>query len=127
MARGSTNNTGRRSTGRRGQDPVVNSGQRRTMGTSAYSLRPDSPSGSEFRAGMLSHKEGFGKSDAPDNRTSRRRNAGLARTSLGARYTISPSMKVPQDPNVLRNTRVVPPVTGSGRNFWAQERSYGAY
>lgn len=121
MARGSTNGTGRRSVGRT-KEVVINSGQRKTMGTSAYQ-RPDAPSASEFRAGMLSHKEGVDKSDAPDNRTSRRRSAGLARTSLGARYRITPNTNavVPQDTRTLSSSRVVPPVMGR-RGFWAGSR-----
>lgn len=126
MARSSTNSMGRRAVGR-GGDKVTNSGQRATQGTSAYQLT-DAPSATEFRAGMLEHKEGFDKSDAPDSRKGGKRKTIMAQ-SMGARYHISPNVNavVPQDPQTLRSTRVVPAVSGTGRNFWNQSRSYGAY
>lgn len=121
----STNNMGRKAVGRRGQDRVVNSGQRQTMGPGF--MRPDAPSATEFRTGMLEHKEGFDKSDAPDSRGGKRKQV-MAQTTLGARYRISPNVNavVPQEPTTLRSTRVVPAVSGAGRNFWNQSRSYGA-
>lgn len=124
MARGSTNGMGRRGGGRSpDREIVINSGQRKTMGTSAYQMRPDAPSASEFRAGMVSHKEGVDKSDAPVGRTSKRRSAGLARTSLGARYRITPNTNavVKPDPRTLGSTKVVPPVMGRS-SFWAGGR-----
>lgn len=125
MARSSTNSMGRKALGR-GGEKVVNSGQRQTVGTSAYQLT-DAPSASEFRAGMLEHKEGFGKSDAPDSRGGKRK--AIKAQTMGARYHISPNVNavVPQDPQTLRSTRIVPAVSGTGRNFWNQSRSYGAY
>lgn len=125
MARGSTNGMGRRATGRRGGDREINSGNRPTMGTGVYQQRVDAPSATEFRNGMLMAKHS-GKSDAPDDRGGVRKR--ISAQTLGARYTITPNVNavVQADPRTLRSSRVVPPVVGTGRNFWAQSRSYGA-
>jgi hypothetical protein len=127
MARSSTNNAGRRATGRRGGDRQINSGNRPTMGAGIYKQPVDAPSGHEFRAGMVTPRHS-GKSDAPDSRGGHRRSGGLAQTTLGARYRITPNVNavVMEDPRTLRATRVVPSTSGTGRNFWAQGRSYGA-
>lgn len=119
MAKGSTNGLGR---GGGGKERVINSGQRATMGTSVYSMKPDAPSGTEFRAGMLEAKEGFGKSDAPDNRTSKRKQTS-AQSSMGACYHITPSVKSSApgpDNRVQANSRIVPAVMGARSNFWAE-------
>lgn len=127
MARGSTNNTGRRATGRGDRDRQINSGNRPTMGPGHWKQPVDAPSGREFREGMVVQRHD-GKSDAPDSRAGNRRNGGLAQRTLGARYRITPNVNavVQADSRTLSRTRVVPPTTGTGRNFWGQSRSYGA-
>lgn len=121
MAR-STNGLGIRKSS--GKDPVVNSGQRKTIGTSIYAMKPDAPSATEFRTGMLETKEGFGKSDGPDNM----REAGgkgrksVMRSSMGARYGISEVGRPAQGfemQNVQSNGRIVPAVMGTRSNFGA--------
>lgn len=124
MARSSTNTMGRRSTGRRGGDRQINSGNRPTMGTGVYTQPVDAPSGREFRAGMVvpSHE---GKADFEGGpRPANRKRGGLARTTLGPRYRITPNVNavVQDDPRTLRQTRIVPSASGTGRNFWAQGR-----
>lgn len=128
MAKGSTNSMGRKAVGRGDKDRVINSGQRPTVGNSVFQQPVDAPSSTEFRAGMLSHKEGFSKSDAPDSRGGKRKGV-MAQSALGARYHITPNVNavVQPEPDTLRNTRVVPSAMGTGRNFWNQSRSYGAY
>lgn len=114
-----TNGMGR---GKGGKEKVVNSGQRPTMGTSIYSMPVDAPSGTEFRNGMLEHRQGGDKSDAPDNRTSKRSQVS-AQSALGASYHITPSIKQSApgpDPRTQANGRIVPSVMGSRRNFWAE-------
>lgn len=117
MARSNTNGMGRRGTGRT-KDVVINSGQRKTVGTSIYQQPIDSPSSTEFRAGMLSQKEGSAKSDAPDSRGGKRK--AIRAQSMGARYTISPNVNavVQPDARTQRSSRVVPPVMGR-RAFYA--------
>jgi len=123
----STNNTGRRATGRRGGDRQINSGNRPTMGAGIYKQPVDAPSGHEFRAGMVV-PDHSGKSDAPDSRTAVRKKGGLAQQTLGARYRITPNVNavVHDDPRTLRSTRIVPSSSGTGRNFYGQSRTYGA-
>jgi len=118
MARGATNDMGRKAVRDGQRDPVTNSGQRKTMG--AFSMKPDAPSATEFREGFLRPKgdavpDPLGVMAAPA-----RRRRGLQRT-MGARLTISPNTHAvvpPEAAPTLANARIVPAVTGTRRNFW---------
>ena len=115
MARGSTNNKGRAALGKKA-DRVTNSGQRETMGP-GY-LRPDAPSATEFRAGMLTPKHGavpdpLGVMGAP----ARRSRTMVSRA--GARHRITPNVNavVQPEPTTQRNLRTVPSTMGARPNF----------
>ena len=116
MAKGATNSTGRAGLGKKG-DKVLNSGQRPTMGPGF--MRPDAPSATEFRTGMLEPKKGavpdpLGVMGAPAHRRQT-----MARTSMGPRYRITPNVNavVKPEPETQRNLRTVPSVMGSRPNF----------
>lgn len=116
MAKGSTNEKGRAKLGQRA-DKVMNSGQRPTMGPGF--MRPDAPSATEFRAGMLEPKKDavpdpLGVMGAP---TPRKR--VMARSALGPRYRITPNVNavVQPEPTTQRNLRTMPSVMGSRPNF----------
>lgn len=126
----STNGMGNAGTGK-SKDKVVNSGQRKTVGTSIYQQPVDAPSGSEFIGGMLEAKEGFAKSDAPvgvKEPGGKGRKKFTASSSMGARYTISPNMNAAHgfqpDGNTQANGRIIPPVMGQSRNFGAGRSDY---
>lgn len=116
MARGSTNNKGRAALGKKA-DRVTNSGQRETMGPGF--MRPDAPSATEFRAGMLRAKgdavpDPLGVMGAPAHR-----GRTMARSSMGPRYRITPNVNavVQPEPTTQRNLRTVPSTMGSRPNF----------
>jgi hypothetical protein len=116
MAKGSTNNTGRTGLGKKA-DKVTNSGQRPTMGPGF--MRPDAPSATEFRTGMLEPKKDavpdpLGVMGAPA-----RRKQVMARSAMGPRYRITPNVNavVPAEPTTQRNLRTMPSVMGSRPNF----------
>jgi len=120
MPKGQTNNLGR---AKPGKERVINSGQRVTVGNSIYGMRPDAPSGTEFRAGMLEAKPGMSKPDPlAVGTTSRRKSAGLARNALGPRFApaITHRPGFQENASTQANGRIVPGVMGSRRNFWSQ-------
>lgn len=115
MAKG-MNSKGRAKLGQRA-DKVMNSGQRPTMGPGF--MRPDAPSATEFRAGMLTAKhdavpDPLGVMGAPA-----RRGRVMARTAMGPRYRITPNVNavVQPEPTTQRNLRTMPSVMGSRPNF----------
>lgn len=116
MASGSTNSKGRAKLGQRA-DKVMNSGQRPTMGPGF--MRPDAPSATEFRTGMLEQKKDavpdpLGVMGAPA-----RRKQVMARSAIGPRYRITPNVNavVQPDPTEGRNLRIMPSVMGTRPNF----------
>ena len=106
-----------------GREKVINSGQRKTVGTSIYGIRADTPSSSEFRSGMLEAKPGVDKGDAVlGNKPAKGRKQNLVMGTMGARYTISPNMHarggfLAQD--VQGQSRIIPSAMGSRKNFGA--------
>lgn len=120
MAKG-TNGTGRRALGG-GKDKTLNSGQRPTAGVPG---RPDAPSGTEFRTGMLEQKAGMAVPDPLGVMgMSTRKSSGTTRTSGGARLRISPNVNAvaKAEPLTQKNLRTVPSVMGSRPNFWGGSR-----
>lgn len=116
MAAGSMNQRGRAKLGQKAEK-VMNSGQRPTMGPGF--MRPDAPSATEFRAGMLERKKDavpdpLGVMGAPA-----RRGQVMARSAMGPRYRITPNVNavVPPEPTTGRNLRIMPSVMGTRPNF----------
>ena len=108
-----------------GREKVLNSGQRLTMGTQPYSMKPDTPSSSEFRNGMLEAKPGVDKSGAPVGGKSNRKNGGLARANVRAYGNATMITHKPgfvENASTQANGRIVPAVMGP-KNFWDESRS----
>jgi hypothetical protein len=106
-----------------GADKVTNSGQRVTVGDSVYSTKPDAPSATEFRAGMVEGKPGMSKADPlAVGTTSTRKSAGLARSSLGPRFSpaITHRPGFVENASVQANGRTVPAVMGVRNSFYAE-------
>lgn len=116
MAKGSMNDKGRARLGQKA-DKVMNSGQRPTMGPGF--MRPDAPSATEFRTGMLEPKKGAVPDPLGVMAPPVRRGRVMARTAMGARYRITPNVNavVPQEPTTQRSLRTMPSVMGSRPNF----------
>lgn len=114
------------------KDPVVNSGQRKTVGTSIYAMPVDAPSGSDFISGMLEAKEGWAKSDAPvgvKEPGGKGAKKFTASSSAGARYSISPNMYARggfvENASTQANGRIVKATMGSRQNFGSAS-AYGS-
>lgn len=116
------NNQGRTAARTGNKDRVINSGQRKTVGGSIYSQKPDAPSASEFREGFLRLKGDAVPDPLGVMAPAVPRKKGTNRT-MGARLTISPNTHavVPVEAApTMANARIVPAVMGSRRNFWAE-------
>jgi hypothetical protein len=116
MAKGSMNEKGRAKLGQKA-DRVINSGQQPTMGPGF--MRPDVPSATEFRAGMLEPKKGAVPDPLGVMAPATPRKRVMAQSALGARYRITPNVNavVQPEPTTQRNLRTVPSVMGSRPNF----------
>lgn len=116
MAQGSMNAKGRARLGQKA-DKVINSGQRPTMGPGF--MRPDAPSATEFRTGMLEPKKGAVPDPLGVMAAATPRKRVMARSAMGPRYRITPNVNavVQPEPTTQRNLRTMPSVMGSRPNF----------
>ena len=93
---------------------------RATVGDSIYHDKVDAPSASEFRAGTLTHKEGYDKQGDANMGTAGGRTH--EKQGMGARYTpqITHRPGFVEDARTQGNGRIIPSAAGSWAPFNAQ-------